>query len=325
MGEIFYFLVVILFMLLLMLGVFSPILVHEFSHLLAQKILQRMDKDILLIQNKSLWKQPHGVFLLSGYIGMIVYLIILIIYEAYTFTSTFKIRPFIFGAIIGSISSILAGCTEIKLKRGDLYRYKLHRDLIKKGCKCGSREFITGMEDTKCTRCSRLLIHIKHPKHAITPNHLNPNYLLSKKKNEIETSIRINADVNDVYKILIRGAPSNFQKKFKMHDYVRISDKKASWRQLGGRMIEYIVERKEPEYIKSRIEYGTNYEDHSYFLKRVGKETILQHNIKFSCTVPERIIRKRMNKNLKYIKEEIEQAKTSDNISTVIIHVSKFP
>lgn len=301
----FHFLIVIL----LFLGFCSFILVHELSHLISIKIFQKLEKNVLLIKNKPLWKQPTGIILLSGLLGEIIYLSFFIPFLYYVFLSVGKMHPFGLGAVFGtSIHLFTAYPSQMKGKVGDIYRYKIYSKLIKKGCECGSKEFITGREDTKCVCCNKRLIHFELPKHAITPQHLNPNYLLSKKKNEIETSIQINANVEDVYKHLIGDPPSNFQKKFKMRDYTRLSDKKASWRQWGILVTEYIVERKEPEYIKIHIEYGTNYEDWSYVLKRVDGGTILQHHTKFLYKMPERIIRKRMNKTLKYIKEEIEHA-----------------
>jgi hypothetical protein len=282
------------------LGFFSFILVHEFFHLLFIKIFRAKGKNIFLIKNKPLWKQPNGLIALSGHLGECVYLGLLLIHLLCAHVFDWHVPLFMISATLGVLMGLFLACSGASL---DVYYFKGHSSLIKKGCVCGNREFITGVNDTKCKNCGKILF--QRQTGLITAAHLYPTYAFSKKVNEFKHSMRIKASPEKVYEYFLEGFSKAFIRRFKIKRYRKT--KNTLTYEIGGiRVKRAIIQLQKPTLMRYRIEFGTNSVDEKVRITRENNDTVLTVEDRLSFFESEKILRKTTVETLTFMKKEIE-------------------
>jgi len=281
---------------LAILGFFSPFFIHELSHLITIKIFQKTGKDIFLVEDKPLWKQPAGLILLSGHLGDLVYLSLLICL-AFIFHAPLPVITALAGTMI-SLFSICSGSS------ADICRYKKHSALIRTGCACGYKKFVTGAAKTKCLKCGKILCEW-FTGLRLTPAHLSPTYLFSRKVTSYKYSVSINADIEQVFNYLLAGFSRAFIQEFKIKDYQKVENQ-VIYKVDGIPIRRIIVEEKRPILIRYRIEFGTEQIDEIFTVARKNKYTVLSVEGHLSFLEAENVLKKPIKKTLNFMKKEIE-------------------
>ena len=297
-------------------GYFSAIVIHELFHLIVIKMsiyINTCKKDLNLLNSKSLWRQPYGIVLLSGYMGNIVYLIIIIPIFYLIRIGYFPINQsffFLFGAIFCNFLVLVIIPDQSKKKIGDIYRYTKIKELLKKGCSCGSQQLLLGRADIKCNECGKNVFKFKKYSKkeisSVTPAHLNPFYLFSKKKDKFSVSIDINAPTKKVFNYLLSDYSEAYKKKFKICKYERHSTNKVTFFSKAFKITKNLVNSNKYNRIEFEYQVGAEIEKVIYDLKEINGKTKVELIQELPFNYSQIIVEGKMRKELEFQKDEVE-------------------